>query len=165
MRIYSQHIILEFGIEKYAILIMRREKEPPPQKNDRKSKTAKSRKNQNTQRKRKLQVLENIKSGWHQSIGDEIKKKRISQLSEKASWNQSLQLESRREDKYLGCSSFKIFRTILKMDKGRTSTNGPKEKKLMTMHKTLHSRDVIDKLFYGISTIVGYSMPNPFFYV
>ena len=30
----------------------------------------------------------------------------------------------------MGCSTFKILRTILKMDKEETNTNGPKDKKV-----------------------------------
>ena len=50
--------------------------------NDEKKRTKKSRKNQNTQRKENLQVLENIGSGHHQTSGD--KRKRVSQGNEKA---------------------------------------------------------------------------------
>ena len=58
IRIYSQNIRMEFSIEKCAMLIMRSGKTKP-----RRNKTAKSRKNSNTWRKRKLQVLRNIGNG------------------------------------------------------------------------------------------------------
>ena len=41
-------------------------------------------------------------------------------------------------NKYPGYPSSKILGTILEVDEGGTSTNGRENKKLMTMHKTLH---------------------------
>ena len=74
-KINMQDIRMEFGIEKYATLIMNR--------------TAKSRKNENARRKWKLQVL----GRW------KINNKRVSQTNEKASWNQTLQPKSHQRDK------------------------------------------------------------------
>ena len=62
-----QNIEMEFGIEKYAILIMKT--------NNRRNLTAKSRKNMNAWRKGKLLVQGNIRSGHHQTSRDERKMK------------------------------------------------------------------------------------------
>ena len=78
-------------------------------------------------------------------------KKRVSQTNEEISLSQ----DSHQMDKNLGCPSGKILRTIVEMDEGRTSINGPNNKKvndqitrrLMTMHKALHPRDDIDRLY------------------
>ena len=91
---------------------------------------AKSGKNQNAQRKGNLHVLGNIGSGHYQTSRNERKnKKRLSQSNEKTSQNQTLQQESHQKDKQLGSPHCKILRTILEMDKRRTSTNGPEDKK------------------------------------
>ena len=45
--------------------------------------------------------------------------------------------------------SRRILEAILKMDTGRTQTNGPEERKLMIMCKTLHPRDDIDYMCKG----------------
>ena len=70
----------------------------------------------------------NIRSGHHQTCGEERKKKRLPQMNEKASRNQTLHQESHQTDKHLGCLPCKIRRTIFKMGK-RTQTNRPEEKK------------------------------------
>ena len=64
--------------------------------------TAKSRKNQNARRKRKLQIFGNIGSEHRQTSGKERKNKRVPQASEKASLNQTLQTnrQGRNSDKW-----------------------------------------------------------------
>ena len=44
-------------------------------------------------------------------------------------------------------SSCKILGNILEIDEGRTPTNGLENKKPMMRHKTLHSRDDLDRLY------------------
>ena len=56
-------------------------------------------------------------------------KKKVSQTNKKTSGNQAQQQESHQRDKHLGHSPCKILRTILILDKGRTQTNGSKDKK------------------------------------
>ena len=68
-------------------------------------------------------------SGHHQTSGDEKNNKSVSQMNEKAALNQALQQEYHQRDQHLGCPSFKILGTILEMDEGRTSINGPADKK------------------------------------
>ena len=51
-------------------------------------------------------------------------------MNEKASQNQTLQQKYHQGDKHLGYFPCKILRTILKMDKVRTQTNGPEDKKV-----------------------------------
>ena len=58
---------------------------------DRRNRTTKSRKNQNTWRKGNLHILGNIVSGHHQTRGDEIKTlERISHEIEKNTSNQNI---------------------------------------------------------------------------
>ena len=47
-------------------------------------------------------------------------------------------------DKHRGCLPYKMLGTIFEVDEGRTSTNGPEDKK--TMHKALHPRNDVDRL-------------------
>ena len=57
------------------------------------------------------------------------KLKSVPQTNKNTSQNQTLQPDSHQRDKHLGCSPCKILRTIFDMDKGRTLTNEPKNKK------------------------------------
>ena len=76
-------MMIEFGIEKYTMIIRKRRKGPK-----RKEKTAESRKNQKTWRKGKSQVLGNIGSGYHQIREDENNNnKRAPQINEKSFGN------------------------------------------------------------------------------
>ena len=104
---------------------------------NRRNRTAKSGKDQNTSRKGNLQVLGNIGSGNRETSGDEkkkkpqktqkqIKKKRVSQTNEKTSWNQTQ--ESHQRNKHLSCPIGKILGTILTMNEKRTRSNGQEEK-------------------------------------
>ena len=47
----------------------------------------------------------------------------------------------------MNCPPYKILGTILEKDDGRTSTNGPITRKLIMMHKVIHLRDNIDRLY------------------
>ena len=84
-------------------------------------------KNQNAQRKRNLQILGNIRSGHHQTSGDERKNWKIPQEDEKSTRNQTTSQKSHQRDKYQSCLLRKTFEPILKVDE-RTSTNGPDKK-------------------------------------
>ena len=69
VKIYSQDIGMEFGIEKCAMLKMKNGKQHMTEG----IKLPKQGKNQNVQRKGKLQVLGNIGSGRYQTSGHERK--------------------------------------------------------------------------------------------
>ena len=43
-----------------------------------------------------------------------------------------------QKDKHIDCPLWKIVGTNLTVDDGRTSTNEPENKNLMTIHKALH---------------------------
>ena len=75
----------------------------------------------------------------------EIKKiwKIASQENEKTIRNQTTKQKSHQKDKHLGCSPCKILWAILELDKGRTSTNGPENKKTND-NKALPPNDDID---------------------
>ena len=112
VRIYSQDMGIEFGIEKFAMPIMRNGKrqmtegiELPNQEN-----------HQNARIKRKLQLLENVRSGHRQTSGDERKKIKNEYL-----WRtkKTMLYKSHQMD----CPSCKIHGTIPDVDEGKTSTN------------------------------------------
>ena len=52
--------------------------------------------------------------------------------------------ESNQKEKHLGCTPCKILGFILEMNERRSSTNGPKDRKLMMMNKALYPTDDID---------------------
>ena len=60
----------------------------------------------------------------------EKNKKRVPQTNKKTSRNQTLQQKSHQRNKQLSCPPCKILGTILKMDMGRTQTNGSEDKKV-----------------------------------
>ena len=99
--------------------------------NNGKNRTTNSKKNLNAWRKEKLQVLGDIESEHHRTSGNEIKiKKRVPQMNEKASRNQTLLQKFHQKDKPSGSPLYKLFETILKMEKGRTQINAPKNKEI-----------------------------------
>ena len=55
--------------------------------------------------------------------------RRVPQVNEKASQIQTLQQKSHQRDQHLDCPPCKMLKTIHKMDKERTSINGPEDKK------------------------------------
>ena len=61
VRIYSEDIGMEFGIEKYAML----KKKSGKMTIDERNRTSKSRKNQNARKNGNRQILGNIESGQH----------------------------------------------------------------------------------------------------
>ena len=104
------------------------------------NRTTKPRKVQNARKKGNLQILGNKESGHIQTSGDERKK---SQENEETNRNQTIHKKFHQKIKHLGIPLRKILATILEVDDGRTLRNGPENKKLMTMHKSLHPRDEI----------------------
>ena len=108
---------MEFGIEKYAMLIMKRRKRETVEEIE----LPKSGTYMNTCGDKKLQILGNIGSEHHPTSEDEGKnKKRLPQANKKTSQNLAQQQNSHQSDKCLGSPPYKILRTILKIDKGVT---------------------------------------------
>ena len=100
---------MEFGTEKCVILPKK------TRKIEAKERTSKLRKNQNTGRKWKLQVLKNI--GVRMIKQWEMKEKMRKVFQRKISQNQTRRQKSQQKDKLWGSSSRKILGTILKMNK------------------------------------------------
>ena len=59
---------------------------------------------------------------------EKLKKKKPLE-NEKTTWHQTTLQKSSQRDKYLCCPPHKLLGTILKVDEGRTSTNGLENKK------------------------------------
>ena len=106
---------MEFSIEKYVMLIMNSKRE----KNGR-NKNAKSRKNQNDWRESKVEVVGNIRSGYHQLEMTEKIKKIASRTNVKTSRNHALQQKLHQRNKHHGSLLFEILWGILKMVKRGT---------------------------------------------
>ena len=124
MKIYSDDRGMEFGIEKYAMQIMR------------------SRKRQMTE-EIELPNPGNIRTLWETYKylwileADAIKQVEMKEKNKKEYLRRTRKLlenklygkKSHQRDKHLSCPPRKIRGTILKLDEGRTSTNWPENKK------------------------------------
>ena len=120
--IYSDDIWMEFSIEKCAIFIIKIAKRQMT-----KGIELPNKKKIRTLREKEIYSIGN---GHLQTSADERKNlKSVSQKNEKTSRNQSILQKSHERNKHLVCPSRKILGTILEVDEGRTSTNGPKNKK------------------------------------
>ena len=96
-------------------------------------------------KKRNLQILGNIGSGHHQTGGNERKKlKRLSQENEKTTGSQTIWQKSHQMKKRRGCPPCQIF---LKWTGAKLQQMDQRIRKLMTMHKALHPRDDVDRLY------------------
>ena len=95
---------------------------------------------------RKSQMYWNIRNGHYQKSGVEgkKKKKRKSQMNEKASQNQTLQKESHQMDKHLGCPLKRYSGPFLKWKCKGLQQSDQKTRKLMTIRK--HPKDSTDRL-------------------
>ena len=121
VKVYSQGLGMEFGIEKCTMLIMRSRKqqmEGLELPNQEKIRTPGEKETY-----KYLGILEADKRRWKKKL------KRIFQESDKTTRNQTISQKSHQKDKHLCCLLSKILGTILKVDERRTSTNGPKNKK------------------------------------
>ena len=87
-RICSQYIGMEFGIEKYAMLVMKSVKRYMMEVMELQNQE----KNSNARWKGKLQLLGDIESWHHQTSGDERKKKckKVSQENQKNTWDEPM---------------------------------------------------------------------------
>ena len=126
IRIYSHDIGMEFGIEKCTMLIMKSWKR----------KTTKGIEQPNKERIRTLGEKENNK---YLGIleADTIKQTEIKEKKRKKDNPRRTRklLENKlcsrvQRNKQLGISSCKIFWVILKMEKGGSQSNGPKDKEI-----------------------------------
>ena len=138
IRIYSQDIGMEFGIEKCALLVMKSGKrhltdgiELPNQD--------------------KIRMLAENDTCKYLGIleADTIKQvemkknpKRISQENQKTTRNKALQQKPYQRNKYLDCTPC----YILKWAREELRQMDQRTRKLMTMHKALHSKDDVDRL-------------------
>ena len=118
MRIYSQDIGMEFGIKMYH-------NEKRKTTNDGTNRTIKSRKNRTLGEKETFEYLGILDAN---TIKQAEMEKSISE-EEKTTPNKSIWQKPHQRNKNLVCPLCKIFGTILKMDKGRTSTNEPENRK------------------------------------
>ena len=137
VRIYSQDVGMEFD-RKCAMLVMksgkRHIKDGMELPNQDKIRTLGDKEN--------LQILADIGSWHHQTTGYEKKKLRKNISEESESYlRQNLQNPIQR-NKYLDCSPRNIFGTILEVKQMAQRT-----RKLMTMHKALHPRDNVNRLY------------------
>ena len=122
--------------------------------NNRRNRTAKSRKNQNTWRKWKLRILGNIRSEHHQTSRDKRKnKKRVPQINEKLSWNLPLKQKSHQRNKHQDRKTppphththlVRFLRPFFKWTRNELRQMDQRTRKLITMHHTLDLRDGID---------------------
>ena len=138
MRIYSQVIGIEFGIEKCAMLIKKNGKRQMIGSN----KTTKSRQNQNARRNGNLQILEADPIKY-----TEMKEKRKIILSRRTRKQLKNKLHSRNLIKGINTWAISLVRysgSFLKWTREELHQIDQKTRKLMTMHKALHPSDAID---------------------
>ena len=114
---------------------------------DRQNGTSKSRKNQNAWRKGNLQILENTGSEHHQTSRDDRKilkdyPRRTKKLLETKLYGRNLLKEINTWVVLL----VRYSGPFLKWTREELKQMDQRTRKLMTIHKTLHSRDDIDRL-------------------
>ena len=116
VRIYSQDIGMEFGIEKCAMLVMKTGKRHMTDEME-------------LPNHDKIRTLEENETYKYLVIleADTIKKvhmkddlKRISQENEKTTRDKTLQQKPHQRNKYLGCAPSQIFGTLSQVDQRRT---------------------------------------------
>ena len=127
---------MEFGIEKCALLVM---------KSGKWNRTTKSREDRNARRKRDLQIFRNL-GGWHHRTSRNEKqnsKRRTRKLLE-------TKLNSRNLTKGINTWAVPLVRYsghFLKWTRDELKWIDQRTKKVMTMYKTLHLRDDVDRLY------------------
>ena len=104
----------------------------------------------NAQRKGKSQIPENIESVHHQISGNERKNK----ANEKISWKQALPQKSDQRNKHTSSPPCKMLGIILKVNKRRTLTKEPEDKKVNDnaqdlTHKRWHRQSICIKIEGG----------------
>ena len=117
VRIYSQDIGIEFGIEQCAMLVMKSGKRHMTEGVELLNQVV----IRTLRKKRNLQILGDIGSWYYQTSGNERKKlKRVSQKKQKITRDKTLQQDPCQRNKYLDCHPRKILGAILEVDQGRT---------------------------------------------
>ena len=100
-------------------------------------------KSERSEKKRNLQILENIESRHHQTCGDERKNfKKTSQENEKMTRNQTTEQKSHQRDKHWDVPFVRNLGTFLKWTKEELQQLGQR-----TMHKALHPIADIHRLY------------------
>ena len=138
VRICCEDIGIEFKIEKCAMLIMRSRKRQVKEGIE----LLNQEKNQNTQRKRNLQVLGNIGIGHHQTTGDEIKIKKV--YIRRARKLLQTKLYSRNLIKGINTWAVPFARysgLFLNWMREELQQMDQRTRKLITMHKALYPRN------------------------
>ena len=135
---------MEFGIEKCAMQVMKSGKrhmtEGVELQNQEKIRTLRGKEIYNY-----LGILEadTIKQ---QEIKEKFFKK-VSKKSQKITRNKTLLQETCQRDKYLGSPLIRYSGPFLKWTREELKQMDQRTRKLMTMHKALHPRDDIDRLY------------------
>ena len=138
-RIYSLDVGMEFDRK-----LCQTHNQKWKKTNNGSNRTNKSRKTRNAWRKGNLQVLWNIESGQHQTCEDERKnKKSVSQMNEKTSRNQALQLKTYQREVRLVRYSGRFF----KWTREELCQINQRTRKLMSIHKALKSKDDINHMY------------------
>ena len=103
-------------------------------------------KNQNAQSKRNLQVLGNIRSGHNKKCGDE--RKNLKEYLRKTRKLLETKLLCRNLIKGINARSFVRYSELfLKWARDELKQVDQRTRKLMTMHKALHTRDDVDRIY------------------
>ena len=115
---------------------------------DRRSRTTKSSSNQNARRKGNLQILGNIGSWHHRTNRNQRKNlKRVPQKDQRITKDKTLQQKPCLRDKYTAVPLVRYLRPFLKLTGEELTQMDQRKRKLMTMHKQLHPRDDVDRLY------------------
>ena len=142
MRIYSQDVGIELGIEKCAMLIMRSGKKTI----DRRNRTSNQEKIRTLGELGNLQVLGNIGIGHHQTSGDERKKIKKEYLRAKKLLE--TKLYNRNFIKEINTWAVPLVRysgLFIRWTRDKLQQMDQRTGKLMRMHKTLHRRNDINR--------------------
>ena len=144
VRIYNQDIEMEFGIEKWAMLVMKTGKHHMMEGVELPKK-----KNQNSRRKGNLQILGNIGSWHHQTNGDERKKLKKS-ISEKNRKLLETKLYCRNLIQGINTWAVHLVRysgPFLQWTREELKQMDQTTRKLLTIHKALYPRADVDRLY------------------
>ena len=68
-------------------------------------------------------------------------------IIEKTTRDKTLQQKPDQRNKYLGCAPNQIFGPFLKWTRDELEQMDQRTRKLMTMHKALHPKDNVDRLY------------------
>ena len=111
--------------------------------NDGRSRTTKSIKNQNAQRKENLEIIGNTGSRHHQTCGDERKNKKKNTSRERENYSKPNYIA---EISLKGAPLIRYLGPFLKWMREELQLMDLRIRKLMTMHKALHLRNDVDSI-------------------